>query len=161
NTPNVPGPQTSWVMSTPTSTHTFSPGATASLPEWRARIFSVIVIGDGIGCHSSASPGREPRRLLRYGFYFILSTKGRGGAVLVLGCCDQGAEDVEVILVRRRQVAPAEQRVDDGDGRVEVGVGPERAQREPPDQFEIPVLALAVHRPDCTRVPLPCHVHPS
>src|SRR5688500_13555888 len=47
-TPMVPGPQTSWVMSTSTLTQTFSPGATASRPAARARIFSVSVIAAGI-----------------------------------------------------------------------------------------------------------------
>src|SRR5262249_11014640 len=46
--PMVPGPQTSCVMSTSTSTQMFSPGAVAPRPAARARIFSVIVIG-GIG----------------------------------------------------------------------------------------------------------------
>src|SRR3954467_9407158 len=63
-TPNVPGPQTSWVMRTSTFAHTFSPGATWSFPEARARIFSVIVMGEGIsrnsGCDIVADPGREP-----------------------------------------------------------------------------------------------------
>ena len=44
-TPMVPGPHTSWVMSTSTLTQTFSPGSTASRPAARARIFSVSVIG--------------------------------------------------------------------------------------------------------------------
>src|SRR6185437_2793361 len=43
--PMVPGPQTSCVMSTSTSTQMLSPGWTASRPAWRARIFSVKVIG--------------------------------------------------------------------------------------------------------------------
>ena len=46
--PMVPGPQTSCVMSTSTSTQTFSPGTTLDLPAARARIFSVIVMGEGI-----------------------------------------------------------------------------------------------------------------
>src|SRR5262249_43682436 len=45
NTPIVPGPQTSWVMRTSTSTQMLSPGRTLSRPAARARIFSVRVIG--------------------------------------------------------------------------------------------------------------------
>lgn len=56
--PKVPGPHTSCVMSLSTLVHTFIPGATLALSEWRARIFSVIVmafltcfllIGIGVG----------------------------------------------------------------------------------------------------------------
>src|SRR5262249_53212574 len=43
--PMVPGPQTSWVISTSTSVQTLSPARTASRLAWRARIFSVKVIG--------------------------------------------------------------------------------------------------------------------
>src|SRR5581483_12500934 len=43
--PIVAGPHTSWVMSTSTSTQTFSLGATVCRPAWRARIFSVSVMG--------------------------------------------------------------------------------------------------------------------
>src|SRR6185295_8412195 len=46
--PIVPGPQTSWVISTSALTHTLSPGRTSALPEARARIFSVMVIGAGM-----------------------------------------------------------------------------------------------------------------
>ena len=46
--PIVPGPQTSWVMSTSTSHQTFSPGVTRSRPAWAAKIFSVIVMGWGM-----------------------------------------------------------------------------------------------------------------
>ena len=46
NTPMVPGPQTSCVMSTSTLTQTLSPGSTGSRPAARARIFSVSVIAD-------------------------------------------------------------------------------------------------------------------
>jgi hypothetical protein len=42
--PMVPGPQTSCVMSTSMSTHTFSPGSSAARSDALARIFSVIVI---------------------------------------------------------------------------------------------------------------------
>src|SRR5919202_1446308 len=63
-TPNVPGPQTSCVMSTSTFTQTFSPGATWSRPLCRARIFSVIVIGEGISqapvVVRDGNPGRRP-----------------------------------------------------------------------------------------------------
>src|SRR5258708_4717275 len=45
NTPMVPGPHTSWVISTSTFTHTLSPGWTDFLPEARAMSFSVSVIG--------------------------------------------------------------------------------------------------------------------
>src|SRR3954468_8626175 len=44
NTPMVPGPHTSWVISTSTFTQTLSPAATCALPLARARIFSVSVI---------------------------------------------------------------------------------------------------------------------
>ena len=44
NTPMVPGPQTSWVMSTSAFTQTLSPACTDFLPDARARIFSVNVI---------------------------------------------------------------------------------------------------------------------
>src|SRR2546430_3576728 len=44
NTPIVPGPQTSWVISTSAWTHTLSPASTRDLPAARARIFSVSVI---------------------------------------------------------------------------------------------------------------------
>src|ERR1700753_3056574 len=44
NTPMVPGPQTSCVMSTSTLTQTLSPGATCALPLARASSFSVSVI---------------------------------------------------------------------------------------------------------------------
>src|SRR6266508_4155593 len=44
NTPMVPGPQTSCVMSTSAFTHTLSPACTCALPAARARIFSVSVI---------------------------------------------------------------------------------------------------------------------
>src|SRR2546428_204963 len=43
-TPIVPGPQTSWVISTSTLTHTFSPAVTCTLPLARANSFSVKVI---------------------------------------------------------------------------------------------------------------------
>src|SRR5439155_7523481 len=42
--PMVPGPQTSWVMSTSTLTQTLSSGRTWLFPACLARIFSVIVI---------------------------------------------------------------------------------------------------------------------
>src|SRR3954467_14020550 len=44
NTPMVPGPQTSWVISTSALTHTLSPAATRVFPDARAKIFSVNVI---------------------------------------------------------------------------------------------------------------------
>src|SRR5882724_7325306 len=40
----VPGPQTSWVISTSALTQTLSPACTRALPAARARIFSVSVI---------------------------------------------------------------------------------------------------------------------
>src|SRR5438876_12247250 len=43
-TPMVPGPHTSWVMSTSVFTQTLSPAWTRCLPAARARIFSVNVI---------------------------------------------------------------------------------------------------------------------
>jgi hypothetical protein len=39
NTPIVPGPQTSWVISTSAFTQMLSPASTRALPEARARIF--------------------------------------------------------------------------------------------------------------------------
>src|SRR5579883_2183100 len=65
-TPMVPGPHTSWVMSTSTFTQTFSFGATASRPAARARIFSVSVIGGGISVElrgKSSERGRGGRRV--------------------------------------------------------------------------------------------------
>ncbi len=47
--PIVPGPQTSWVMRTSTSTQTFSPGVTEAWPAWAAKIFSVMVIFRDMG----------------------------------------------------------------------------------------------------------------
>src|SRR5262245_41950800 len=44
NTPMVPGPQTSWVMSTSPPIQTLSPGGTEAVPAWRASVFSVRVI---------------------------------------------------------------------------------------------------------------------
>src|SRR2546425_7117907 len=43
-TPMVPGPQTSWVISTSVWTQTLSPACARDLPAARARIFSVSVI---------------------------------------------------------------------------------------------------------------------
>src|SRR5262249_14908994 len=56
--PMVPGPQTSCVMSTSTFTQMFSPGAAASRPAARARIFSVIVC-DGIASSRIRQVGRQ------------------------------------------------------------------------------------------------------
>src|SRR5437899_2492308 len=42
-TPMVPGPHTSWVMSTSVLTQMLSAGATAARPAWRAKTFSVNV----------------------------------------------------------------------------------------------------------------------
>src|SRR5215510_665689 len=80
NTPKVPGPHTSCVMSTSTLAQTFSPGATLLLPLARARIFSVIVIA-GIAVSSevveayqyckgenaigASAPGRDSREQTR------------------------------------------------------------------------------------------------
>src|SRR6185295_928595 len=49
--PMVPGPQTSWVMRTSTSTQIFSPGRTAAFLACLAMIFSVRVMGglEGMG----------------------------------------------------------------------------------------------------------------
>src|SRR5881396_3227414 len=55
NTPMVPGPQTSWVISTSALTHTLSPASTRALPDARAKIFSVNVIRS------------EPQPYLRWG----------------------------------------------------------------------------------------------
>src|SRR2546422_8285047 len=48
NTPIVPGPQTSWVISTSALIQTLSPACTRALPAARARIFSVSVIKKGL-----------------------------------------------------------------------------------------------------------------
>src|SRR5437763_9436368 len=67
----VPGPHTSWVIRTSTSTQMLSPGRTASRPVWRASTFSVRVIG-GI-CE------RLPLGVTRRGRDFIIAPEGVGG----------------------------------------------------------------------------------
>src|SRR5688500_16687904 len=63
NTPMVPGPQTSCVMSTSAFTQMLSPACTEDLPAARARIFSVNVIGaaklndGGRGCNRGKQCG--------------------------------------------------------------------------------------------------------
>ena len=56
----VPGPQTSWVMRTSTSTQTFSPGSTRPFPACLARIFSVMVMPGMSAALLSYSGGNEP-----------------------------------------------------------------------------------------------------
>src|SRR6185437_3461809 len=63
--PNVPGPQTSWVMSTSTFTQTFSHGSTRSLREARARIFSVMVMAAGISAPRCVAATQRAARKLR------------------------------------------------------------------------------------------------
>src|SRR5438093_3791795 len=55
----VPGPHTSWVMRTSTSTQTFSSGATDARPGGLARIFSVIVMPAGITNSCAGKGGTE------------------------------------------------------------------------------------------------------
>lgn len=59
--PKVPGPHTSCVSSLSTSVQMLSPGRTCPLPECRARIFSVIVIG----CFTCATAAHALRVSLR------------------------------------------------------------------------------------------------
>src|SRR3954452_5744620 len=49
-TPIVPGPQTSWVISTSALTQTLSPACTRGLPAARAKTFSVNVINPKSNC---------------------------------------------------------------------------------------------------------------
>jgi hypothetical protein len=57
NTPMVPGPHTSWVMSTSAWTHTLSPASTRDLPDARAKIFSVNVIQSEVGTYPMKDRG--------------------------------------------------------------------------------------------------------
>src|ERR1035437_3203508 len=67
NTPMVPGPQTSCVMSTSAFTQMLSPAWTLALPAARARIFSVnVIVGRKYlmrGASSTAQAGLSERRL--------------------------------------------------------------------------------------------------
>src|SRR3989442_7135106 len=77
NTPIVPGPQTSWVISTSAFTQTLSPAWTWDLPEARARIFSLKVIErivywrPTLGArHGSGSPGLDAPQNQRFRDYW-------------------------------------------------------------------------------------------
>src|ERR1051325_7408606 len=69
NTPMVPGPQTSCVMSTSAFTQILSPACTEDLPAARARIFSVNVIR----CESKrrTEGGQQMRIKLRTDFNYL------------------------------------------------------------------------------------------
>src|SRR3954447_10140230 len=58
NTPIVPGPQTSWVISTSALTQMLSPACTRALPAARAKIFSVNVIIEAFSL-TDAARGRN------------------------------------------------------------------------------------------------------
>src|SRR5436190_15990560 len=81
NTPIVPGPQTSCVISTSAFTQTLSPASTRGLPAARASIFSVSVI-DKL-CEQSIIEQRDDFNLERRVFHARAALDQRAASGLI------------------------------------------------------------------------------
>ena len=74
--------------------------------------------------------------------------------MLILVLLDEVAQHVEVIGLGRGQIIPVGQLVDDAESRVQLGIGADRPEREPPDQGQVSRVGIAKGGRSCPWISL-------